>query len=171
MEKKICYAFIDSQNLNLGTSKDIYKDRRLIYEGWKLDMKKFRVYLSDKFQVEKAFLFIGYIPKYEKMYKTFQNFGYEMIFKPTVKIRNGKAKGNVDVELVLNAARLKFDEYDRAIFVSGDGDFYCLYDFLEQEKKLGKIIIPNKKSESSLLRKFDKYKILLERERKKLERK
>jgi len=171
MKEKICYAFIDSQNLNLGTSKDIYKDRKLVYEGWKLDMRKFRIYLSDKFRVEKAFLFIGYIPRYKEMYNNFKSFGYEMIFKPTVKIGNGKSKGNVDAEIVLNAARLKFDEYDQAIFVSGDGDFYCLYNFLEQEKKLGKIIIPNKKSESSLLRKFDKYKILLERERKKLERK
>ncbi|MBI2621730.1 MAG: hypothetical protein HYW63_03780 [Candidatus Levybacteria bacterium] len=53
------YAFIDSQNLNLGTSKDIYKGRRRTYKGWKLDFKKFRRYLSDKFRVQKAFLFIG----------------------------------------------------------------------------------------------------------------
>ena len=27
------YAFIDSQNLNLGTKKDIYKSKKLIYNG------------------------------------------------------------------------------------------------------------------------------------------
>ena len=36
------YAFIDSQNLNLGTSKDIYKNKKLVYKGWELDFKKFR---------------------------------------------------------------------------------------------------------------------------------
>ncbi len=50
------YAFIDSQNLNLGTSKDIRKKGKIIYKGWKLDFKKFRKYLSDKFRVNKALL-------------------------------------------------------------------------------------------------------------------
>jgi|GEM_PF-4948177 len=30
---------IDSQNLNLGTGKDIYKGKKLIYKGWKLKEK------------------------------------------------------------------------------------------------------------------------------------
>jgi hypothetical protein len=39
------YAFIDSQNLHMGTSKDLVdKKGKLIYKGWKLDFKKFRVY-------------------------------------------------------------------------------------------------------------------------------
>jgi len=38
----IIYTFIDSQNLNLGTGKDIYKNGKLIYKGWRLDFKKFR---------------------------------------------------------------------------------------------------------------------------------
>lgn len=63
MKKEIVYAFIDSQNLNLGTSKNLYKGQKLIYQGWKLDFKKFRHYLTDKFKVEKAFLFIGFISK------------------------------------------------------------------------------------------------------------
>jgi len=46
------YAFIDNQNLNLGTSKDIYKNKKLIYKGWKLNFKNFRQYLTDKFKVE-----------------------------------------------------------------------------------------------------------------------
>jgi len=33
------YAFIDSQNLNLGIQK----------LGWKLDYRKFRVYLAEKY--------------------------------------------------------------------------------------------------------------------------
>lgn len=47
-KKPITYAFIDSQNLNIGVANDIqYKGKR-IYRGWKLDFKKFRRYLTDK---------------------------------------------------------------------------------------------------------------------------
>jgi len=80
----IIYAFIDSQNLNLGTSKDLFNRKgKKIYKGWKLDFKKFRIYLSDKFHVSKAFLFIGYIKENERMYRQLKSFGYELIFKPT----------------------------------------------------------------------------------------
>ncbi|MEW6087987.1 MAG: hypothetical protein AB1498_06735 [bacterium] len=45
------YAFIDSQNLNLAVRS----------QGWTLDFKRFRQYLKDKYNVTKAFLFIGYV--------------------------------------------------------------------------------------------------------------
>ena len=54
IKQNTVYAFIDSQNLNLGI-------RSL---GWNLDFKRFRVYLKDKYDVKKAFLFIGYNPKF-----------------------------------------------------------------------------------------------------------
>ncbi len=164
------YAFIDSQNLNLGTSKDIFHGKKLIYKGWKLDFKKFRRYLTDKFRVDKALLCIGYIKQNEKLYEQLKYYGYNLVFKPTVKDSLGKSKGNVDAELVLHAAAIEFSKYDRAVVVSGDGDFYCLYDFLEKNKKLFKIIIPNRKSESSLLKQFQNYKVFLIRDRNKVER-
>ena len=40
------YAFIDSQNLNLGIQK----------LGWKLDYKKFRVYPKEKYNIQKAYM-------------------------------------------------------------------------------------------------------------------
>ena len=163
------YAFIDSQNLNLGTSKNIYKGKKQIYKGWKLDYKKFRRYLSDKFRVKKAFLFIGYIKQNEKLYKKLKSFGYDLVFKPTVKISHGKPKGNVDAELVLHAAAIKYPNYDKAVIVSGDGDFYCLHEYLEQKKKLSSIIIPNVKSESSLLKRFHKYKVFIIFDKEKLQ--
>lgn len=165
------FAFIDSQNLNLGTSKDIYKKGKLIYKGWKLDYKKFKQYLTDKFRIKKAFLFIGYIPQNKKLYNFLRSSGYDLVFKPTVKDNQGKPKGNIDAELVLHAAAIQFPRYDRAIIVSGDGDFYCLYKFLETKKKLLGILIPNEKSESSLLRPFQKYKTFIYFDRNKLEKK
>ena len=163
------YAFIDSQNLNLGTSKDIYRGKRKIYTGWKLDFKKFRRYLSDKFRVKKAFLFIGYIKQNERLYKQLKSYGYDLVFKPTVKDSQGKPKGNVDAELVLHAAAIEYEKYDKAVIVSGDGDFYCLHEFLEKNKKLLSIIIPNDKSESSLLKPFQKHKAFIIFEKSKLE--
>ncbi len=164
----IIYAFIDSQNLNLGTSKDIYKNRKRIYKGWKLDFKKFRRYLSDKFRVRKAFLFIGYIKQNTPLYRRLKSYGYELVYKPTIKDNEGKPKGNIDAELVLYAAAIEYENYDKAIIVSGDGDFYCLHEFLVKNKKLLAIIIPNRKSESSLLKKFQNYKVFIIREKEKL---
>ncbi|HEX7017854.1 MAG TPA: NYN domain-containing protein [Patescibacteria group bacterium] len=164
------YAFIDSQNLNLGTSKDIFRGKRKVYSGWKLDFKRFQTYLKDKFHVQKAFLFIGYMKANEPLYTSLSSYGYNLIFKQTVKDGHGKLKGNVDAELVLHAAAVEYDNYDKAVIVSGDGDFYCLHEFLEKKRKLSKIIIPNRKSESSLLKKFQAYKVFLVREREKLKK-
>lgn len=163
------YAFIDSQNLNLGTSKNIFRHGKVVYKGWKLDFKKFRRYLTDKFRAQKAFLCIGYIKQNEKLYRNLRNYGYELIFKPTVKDNQGKPKGNVDAELVLHAAAVQYYKYDKAVIVSGDGDFYCLHEFLIKNKKLLGIIIPNDKSESSLLKPFQKYKTFVIFDKSKLE--
>lgn len=124
MKKENIYAFIDSQNLNLGTSKDMRRNGKIVYRGWKLDFKKFRKYLSDKFKVSKAFLFIGYIPANKQLYLKLKAYGYELVYKPTVKDSMGKPKGNVDAELVLHTAAIEYLHYDKAVIVSGDGDFY-----------------------------------------------
>jgi len=165
------YAFIDSQNLNLGTSKNLIKDGEIYYYGWELDFQKFFIYLQDKFRVEKAILFLGYIKRYQRLYNYLNNCGYQIIFKPTVKDNYGKPKGNVDAELVLHSAKILYKEYDKAVFVSGDGDFFCLYEYLEQKNKLEAILIPNKYTGSSLLNKFQAYKYYIHRDRVKLEKK
>lgn len=154
------YAFIDSQNLNLGVQS----------LGWKLDFKKFRIYLKDKFRVQKAFLFIGYIAENKNLYRKLKDFGYLLIFKPTLKSSKNSIKGNVDAELVLHAAKIQYKNYDKAVIVSGDGDFFCLHEDLEKENKLLKIIVPSRKGESSLLRRFRNYKLYVEEMRAKVER-
>jgi uncharacterized LabA/DUF88 family protein len=163
------YAFIDSQNLNLGTYKDIIKNGKIIYKGWKLDFKKFYIFLKNKFKINQAFLFIGYIAENQKLYSSLKSFGYKLVFKPSIKNHEGTVKGNVDAELVLHSAAIEYQNYDQAVIISGDGDFYCLHEFLNKNHKLLKIIIPNKHSESSLLKKFQKFKLFLYREKDKLE--
>jgi uncharacterized LabA/DUF88 family protein len=143
--KKGNYAFIDSQNLNLGIQG----------LGWKLDFKRFRVYLKDKYKVTKAFLFIGYIEKNQKMYDSLEKYGYILVFKPTI-IAKHEIKGNVDAELVLHSM-IEYKNYNKVIIVSGDGDFHCLVEYLDKQNKLERVIVPNRKKYSQLLSKFMKY--------------
>ena len=148
-KREIIYAFIDSQNLNLGIRS----------QGWKLDFARFRIYLKDKYKVNKTYIFIGYIPKNQKLYDFLKKAGYKLIFKPVLESSRPKVKpkGNVDAELVLHTM-IEFPKYDKAIIVSGDGDFYCLVDYLITKKKLLRLIIPNYYKYSALLRNFS-YKI------------
>lgn len=148
MQNQTIYAFIDSQNLNLGVKS----------QGWQLDFSRFFIYLKDKYKVSKAFLFIGYVPGNEALYTYLQKAGYICIFKPTLEIKDGKEikiKGNVDAELVLHAM-IEYSNYKKAVIVSGDGDFHCLIEYLAGKDKLLKIIVPNFRY-SSLLRKFSQY--------------
>lgn len=147
-KKDVVYAFIDSQNLNLGVKS----------QGWELDFAKFRKYLDDKYGVIKAFLFIGFVEGNQSLYTYLQESGYICVFKPTLVIRRNKKviiKGNVDAELVLHTM-IQYRNYKKAIIVSGDGDFHCLIEYLVKKKKLAKIIVPNRKY-SSLLRKFSSF--------------
>lgn len=134
------YAFIDGQNLNLGIKGS----------GWLLDLNKFRIYLREKYSVQKAYYFIGYVPGNSDLYASLQQLGYILIFKPTFKNSNGKIKGNCDAELVLQAM-IDFNHYEKAVIVSGDGDFHCLVKYLKEKNKLETVLVPDKNKYSSLL--------------------
>jgi uncharacterized LabA/DUF88 family protein len=177
-KKPNTYAFIDSQNLNLGTQR----------MGWKLDWRKFRQYLADKHGVTKAYTFIGYMSENEQMYEYMHELGYLVVLKPTVDVTtphetNDKAdtqathkpseekekptiKGNVDAELVLYAMK-ELPHYSRAIIVSGDGDFFSLAEYLQEQGKLAHILTPNWQY-SSLLKAFDNKIIRLDQLRRQL---
>lgn len=91
-----------------------------------------------------------------------------MIFKPTLKLPTGKVKGNVDAELVLHAM-IEYQRYDKALIVTGDGDLYCLVDYLVRNDKLLKLMIPNKNKFSSLFRKMMPRIVFMNKLRRKLE--
>jgi len=167
------YAFIDSQNLNLGTQK----------MGWKMDWKKFREWLKTEYNVEKAFMFIGYMPDFEKLYDQLHSQGYLIVLKPTLEMFNEPlaegekpkidekeekrvVKGNIDADLVLHVMKEKIN-YDKAIIVSGDGDFYTLIEHLDQENKLLKVLTPNWQY-SSLLKPYENYIVRLDQKRQEL---
>ncbi len=137
------YAFIDGQNLNLSIQE----------LGWRLDFKRFRVYLSDKYGVGRVYYFIGFVDGNNDLYVSLQSAGYILIFKPALRDAEGKVKGNCDAELVLQAM-VDLKEYHQAVIVTGDGDLHCLVDYLIKNHKLLKLMIPNRNSFSSLFRKL-----------------
>ncbi len=141
-KKENNYAFIDGQNVH----------RSIIDLGWKIDWKRFRIYLLEKYSVTKAFLFIGYISKNQKLYKKLEEFGFECIFKEVVKINKDLIKGNVDAELVLHTM-IEIQNFDKAIIVSGDGDFGCLVEYLNSKEKLKGVLVPNIYKYSKILKK------------------
>lgn len=147
-EKKRVYAFIDSQNINMGVSA----------KKWTLDWRKFREYLKKKYGVEKAYLFIGYIDTNEELYKRLEEDGFIVIYKKVLAVTKDDVttyKGNVDAEMVLHTM-IEYPNYDSAVICTGDGDFLCLIEYLEKNNKLEKIIAANKRF-STLLKEYTKY--------------
>jgi len=154
------YAFIDSQNLNLAIRN----------QGWVLDFKKFRRYLQDKYNIGKAFIFIGFMPQNQALYTGLQKDGFILVFKPTLTLPNGKVKGNVDSELVLHTM-IEYLNYDKALIVTGDGDFYCLVDYLIKNDKLLKLMIPDRNKFSSLFKGLMSHVVFMNNLKDKLEHK
>ena len=134
------YAFIDSQNLNLAIRD----------QGCRLDWHRFRVYLEEKYGVTKAFLFIGYVEGNAELYTALQDAGFLCVFKPTLTYKDGTTKGNCDAELVLQAM-IEYVNYDKAVIVTGDGDFYCLAKYFVEKHKLEIVLVPNRFKFSALL--------------------
>lgn len=180
------YAFIDSQNLNLGVQK----------MGWKMDWHKLRLWLAEKYGVTHAYMFIGYMQENEALYEQMYEHGFLVVLKPTLEIKapsennaketgvskksqvkNGRdtnrkehsssdqsspedkektiVKGNIDADLVLYAMK-ELPNYEKAILVSGDGDFFGLIEYLAQQGKLEKVLTPNWRY-STLLKDFSQY--------------
>jgi uncharacterized LabA/DUF88 family protein len=174
-KKKSVYAFIDSQNLNVSTQK----------LGWKMDWHKFRLFLAEKYGVTQAFMFIGYVPEFEDMYVQLHDTGYMVVLKPTFDMTRPRpeapekpepgakpekeedkkqTKGNIDADLVLWAMK-ELPHYDKAVIVSGDGDFYSLVEYLEQQGKLLKLLAPSGHY-SGLYNAYDKYVDRIDQSRK-----
>lgn len=115
---------------------------------------KFRRFLREKFDVQKAYIFIGYMPENQAMYTKLQQLDYILVFKPILKYKDGTTKGNCDADLVLRVM-VEYPNYDKAIIVSGDGDFYSLIDYLKSKDKLEQLLIPNEFKYSALLKKVN----------------
>jgi len=140
-------AFIDGQNLYLGTEH--------AKPAWHIDFRKFRVYLKEKYGVEKAYYFVGAydsVVDARGLYESLQQAGYILIFREHSDSAISKKKGNVDTDIVFTVMKhlVEKERFDKVVLVSGDGDYFRLVNYLIQKNKFLKLLSPSKKSTSSL---------------------
>ncbi|MFH0740150.1 MAG: NYN domain-containing protein [bacterium] len=112
--------------------------------GWKVDYKKLFNYFKTNTELVRIAFYSAINPENEKERK-FQDFlemnGYIVKRKKVkfIKDKNeetfgGHNKGNIDVELTIDAVHLK-DFYDTFILMSGDSDFESLIKYLKVYNK------------------------------------
>lgn len=135
-ERQNNIAYIDAANLHKGVQ----------ILDWELDYFRFRVWLQEKYSVQRAYIFIGLVPRYKNLYTYLQEAGFTLVFKETVHDGDGHIKGNCDADLVLRAAVDFYENrYDKALLVSSDGDYASLAGFLHEKNRLVGILSPSVK--------------------------
>jgi hypothetical protein len=141
-------AFIDGQNLHLGTKID----------GWAIDHYKFRTFLWHKYRITKAHYFLGYkSEKYQNLYDDLEKAGFLLNFKEHTDTLLSSKKGNVDSDVIFAAMKMLIDKmpFSKIYIVSGDGDYKKLIDYLIKKNRFGKILFPNLTFTSSLYKELD----------------
>jgi uncharacterized LabA/DUF88 family protein len=138
-------AFVDGQNLYIGTSSE--------KPAWRVDLAKFRYYLIKKYSVQKAYYFLGFVDETnQELYDSIQEAGFILKFREHNSAMMSKKKGNVDTDIVFDILKKMYKKelFDKIVLVAGDGDYKPLVDFLIEENKFKKILFPNKQFASSL---------------------
>lgn len=159
------FAFIDASNIIYG-AKD---------SGWFIDQKKLFNYLKDKYKVSKAFFYYGQDsnnPKQAKFLQKLVQFGYILRVKE-IKRFGTKTKANCDVDLTMDALLL-LKNYNSAIFLTGDGDFLPLFEYLRKKAQKQIVVISWPRRTAREIKKFagegfvdmNGLKYLLERQQK-----
>lgn len=125
--------FIDSANIYFS-----YKTLK-----WKIDFKKLFAYFKNNTNLFRI-AFYGTINPENERERRFHDFleiiGYTVkhkkikFIKDGNEIHGGHHKGNVDVELTIDAVHFR-DDYDTFVLLSGDSDFEALIKYLKKYKK------------------------------------
>jgi len=141
-KQKNNFAYIDGANLHKGVESS----------NWKLDYRRFRSWIRQKFDIKEAFLFIGLMSKHADLYTLLQSMNYKLVFKEIIYDGVGKAKGNCDADLVLQAVRDYYENHsNNVLLVSSDGDYAPLIRFLQEKKVQCSIISPAPITKCSIL--------------------
>ena len=130
--------FIDGANL-YATSKSL---------GFDIDYKRLLTFFRQKGQLIRALYYTALAEDQE--YSSIRPLidwldynGYTMVTKPTKEFTDAlgrhKVKGNMDIELAVDAMRLA-DSLDHIVLFSGDGDFKSLVSALQQKGKRVSVI-------------------------------
>lgn len=139
---------------------NVYIDGNNLYRAarqleFKIDYKKFRGWLRQKYNPENVYIFIGLVPTRAEFYTYLQECGFKLIFKQTISVE-GIVKGNCDAELVLKTVSDFYTKaFDKCILMTGDGDFGCVVEFLKNNSVLDSVIAPDEKKCSILLKNKD----------------
>ena len=102
-----------------------------------MDFEKLFQYLSTRFGAKRILYYAGLDSENKKQllfYELLQRFGYEIHLVPVKHFSDGTRKGDVDARLAFEAMRY-YDEYVKAIFLTGDGDYFWLLEYLLQNGK------------------------------------
>jgi uncharacterized LabA/DUF88 family protein len=141
--KRSNIAFIDGQNLHLGTKES----------GWAIDHARFRTYLSEKYSITEAYYFLGFVSEEEQdLYDKLQKAGFILSFREHSSALRGSKKGNVDSDIIFALMRklVENEPFGKAFIISGDGDYKKMVDYLVKKSKFGKMLFPNRQFASSL---------------------
>lgn len=150
------FAYIDNQNLQIATkSAD---------NPWRIDMRRFRVYLREKYDVGTAYLFMGaFDSNKQPLYTMLQEFGYVLVWRLHAMEALGHKKGNVDTDIVFYMMRDCYETDSGAVLVSGDGDFCRTIEHINARGQLVKVLLPTHKNASSLYKRLgDEYRVYLD---------
>jgi len=162
MNKEKNIAFIDWQNLHLWITS----------ENWSINLKKFRIFLKDKFQIEEAYYFLWFISEEEQdLYNSLQKAWFIVSFREHSSALKWKKKWNVDVDIVFEVMKkiVEKEEFNKIVLVSGDWDYKKLVDFLIKKELLKKIVFPNGKHSSLYNKLSNKFYYYLKDAKDKLE--
>ncbi len=160
-EEKNIFAYIDAANLYKGVAE----------LGWKLDYKRLRVWLNDKYHIQGAYLFIGLVPDNKDLYTKLQEMGYILVYKEVTYDGDGKVKGNCDADLVLKTVVDYYEKkMEKAVIVTSDGDYASLVKFLKEKEVFLSLVSPSNRC-SYLLRKLNIPIVYLDTQKKKIRQK
>lgn len=126
-KKPVIFAFIDASNLMYGSTR----------VGWKIDYEKLASYLRYRFNVSRLIYLGGVDQKNKKQmgfYKMLEILGFELRLVPVKRFSDGRKKADVDSRLTVEAMKNSVN-YDTAVFITGDGDYYWLFEYLLSQKK------------------------------------
>lgn len=151
MNKKITFAFVDASNM-------IY--RNTDRNPWKIDLKKLIKYLKERFGTSRVFYYAGVDNANKsqlKLYSKMKQWGYELRLNRVKNFVNIKGefyqKADVDSRMTFEIMAY-FSTYDRAVVITGDGDFYWVLEYLLQKKEKVWLISNPKKTAGELKQLF-----------------
>ncbi len=124
-------VFIDAANI-LYSQKDL---------GWRIDYQKLKSFFEEFGKCSGFYYYtgkVGNLEKQKRFLKKLKKLGYNVYAKEVklIRLKNNQfiSKGNLDIELALDAFRLR-KTYNTLILMSGDSDFAYLLELIKKDNK------------------------------------